>query len=368
MVGMVTNGTMTGVLMNGMMTGVLLDGTKVGNKRMTLPQAHFHMEVLMSVPPVVRSGLSGWRWIWTQRLQWTHSHWALVQKQQEMEDSIGLPVVNGFQMVELGSFKDTMKTVCADLWMEDSLVYTKCCAVLQNSRAKDDKICTSDTTVDTWFLENGRLRPTLAQAELGPDRFKPRPSQAQAVCGVWCGAGRVGWWWWWVVVGCGGVRGVWGGGGGGWWWCVGCGGVRWGAVECGVPDPLPRTPCPGPPLCWTAQNVALFFPLPPSVSLFFSLWGSSRVFLVVFWSARTLKCARFRPRAVVWKHPANQTWKIVFQKRFLVIQTDSMCQAAIFCRGWAWNENSESLQVDWKRESTFHCNLIPHLENIQNHP
>ena len=28
--------------MNGMMTGVLLDGTKVGNKRMTLPQAHFH--------------------------------------------------------------------------------------------------------------------------------------------------------------------------------------------------------------------------------------------------------------------------------------------------------------------------------------
>ena len=27
--------------MNGMMTRVLLDGTKVGNKRMTLPQAHF---------------------------------------------------------------------------------------------------------------------------------------------------------------------------------------------------------------------------------------------------------------------------------------------------------------------------------------
>ena len=41
MVGIVTNGTIGGVLMNGMMTGVLLDGTKVGNKRMTLPQAHF---------------------------------------------------------------------------------------------------------------------------------------------------------------------------------------------------------------------------------------------------------------------------------------------------------------------------------------
>ena len=56
MVGMVTNGMMAGVLMNGTMTGVLLDGTKVGNKRMTLPQAHFHLEVWMSVPPVVRSG------------------------------------------------------------------------------------------------------------------------------------------------------------------------------------------------------------------------------------------------------------------------------------------------------------------------
>ena len=48
MVGMVTNGTMAGVLINGMMSGDLLDGTKVGNKRMTLPQAHFHLEVWMS--------------------------------------------------------------------------------------------------------------------------------------------------------------------------------------------------------------------------------------------------------------------------------------------------------------------------------
>ena len=50
MVGTVTNGTMAGVLMNGLMTGVRLDGTKVVNKRMTLPQAHFHLEVLISVP------------------------------------------------------------------------------------------------------------------------------------------------------------------------------------------------------------------------------------------------------------------------------------------------------------------------------
>ena len=59
MVGIVTNGTMAGVSMDGMMTGVLLDGTKVGNKRMTLPRAHFHLEVWMLMPTVVRSGLSG---------------------------------------------------------------------------------------------------------------------------------------------------------------------------------------------------------------------------------------------------------------------------------------------------------------------
>ena len=58
MVAIVTNGTKAGVFMNGMMTGVLLDGTKVGNKRMTLPQAHFHLELWILVPPVVPSGLN----------------------------------------------------------------------------------------------------------------------------------------------------------------------------------------------------------------------------------------------------------------------------------------------------------------------
>ena len=58
------------------------------------------------------------------------------------EGSIEQPVVNGFLMGELGNFKDTMKMVCSDVRMEDSLVYTKCCAVLQRSRAKDDKIST----------------------------------------------------------------------------------------------------------------------------------------------------------------------------------------------------------------------------------
>ena len=54
MVGSVTKGTMVGVSMSGMTTGVQLVGTKVGKKRMTLPQAHFRLEVWMSVPPVVR--------------------------------------------------------------------------------------------------------------------------------------------------------------------------------------------------------------------------------------------------------------------------------------------------------------------------
>ena len=36
-----------------------------------------------------------------------------------MEDSIGLPVVNGFLMVELCNSKDTTKTDCSDLCRQD---------------------------------------------------------------------------------------------------------------------------------------------------------------------------------------------------------------------------------------------------------
>ena len=44
--------------MNGMVTGVLLNGTKVGNKRMTLRQVHFHLKVWMSVSPEVHVGVT----------------------------------------------------------------------------------------------------------------------------------------------------------------------------------------------------------------------------------------------------------------------------------------------------------------------
>ena len=66
---------------------------------MTLPQAHFHLEVWILVPPEVRN---------TFPLNFG-------PEEQEMEDSIGLPVVNGFLMWNLAIFKDTMNTDCSDL-------------------------------------------------------------------------------------------------------------------------------------------------------------------------------------------------------------------------------------------------------------
>ena len=59
--------------------------------------------------------------------------------------------------------------------------------------------------------------------------------------------------------------------------------------------PSPGPPFPGPPFPWTAQNFALFFPLPPQFS-FFLLWG---VLSVVFLNAASLKCSRLGSRAVV---------------------------------------------------------------------
>ena len=50
MAGVMRNGMTAGVMMNGMMTGVRLGWTKVLNKRMTIPKAHSHLEVLISVP------------------------------------------------------------------------------------------------------------------------------------------------------------------------------------------------------------------------------------------------------------------------------------------------------------------------------
>ena len=57
--GVLTNGATAGVRRSGMTTGVLLDGMRVENKRMTHLQAHFHLEVWISVPRVVRRDLKG---------------------------------------------------------------------------------------------------------------------------------------------------------------------------------------------------------------------------------------------------------------------------------------------------------------------
>ena len=59
--GVVTNGTIAGVRRNGLTIGVLFDGMKVGNKRTTHLQAHFHLEAWISVPRVVQRDLKGRR-------------------------------------------------------------------------------------------------------------------------------------------------------------------------------------------------------------------------------------------------------------------------------------------------------------------
>ena len=95
--------------MNGMMTGVLLDGIKVGNKRTTLPQAHFRLEAWILVPRVGPDEPG-------HRSCSAHipiERWS--RRSRRWENSIGLPVVNGFPTVELGNSKDTMKTDGSDL-------------------------------------------------------------------------------------------------------------------------------------------------------------------------------------------------------------------------------------------------------------
>ena len=55
----------------------------------------------------------------------------------------------------------------------------------------------------------------------------------------------------------------------------------------------------------------------------------------------------------------NQVWKIDYLKRFPVTRVHSMYQMASICCGSAWNENLESLLVDWERETISQCNSIP---------
>ena len=61
----------------------------------------------------------------------------------------------------------------------------------------------------------------------------------------------------------------------------------------------------------------------------------------------------------------TQVSDVNLQKRFPVIQIDSMCQVASVCGNEAYRVDLESLQVDWKRVKTcFHCNSTPLLEII----
>ena len=63
--------------------------------------------------------------------------------------------------------------------------------------------------------------------------------------------------------------------------------------------PSAGQPSTGPPSAGPPKISLFFFPLPPSFSFFFSLWGSSRGILVVFLKAGTLQCARLGSQAVV---------------------------------------------------------------------
>ena len=99
------------VLRNGVMTGVPLDGTKVGNKRMTLPQAHFRKDVWTS-------SLTRFEWVKMNLDTGAAVNTCPLNfgpKGAGDGKSIELPVVNGSQMVELGNSKDTMRTDCPDL-------------------------------------------------------------------------------------------------------------------------------------------------------------------------------------------------------------------------------------------------------------
>ena len=100
--------------MNGMMPGVELDGTKVGNKRMTLPQAHFSL-----------GGLDTGATRSPKRFEWVKMNLATGAAVNTFPLNFGpdgagdggyyRTASGGFLVVVLGNFQGTMKTVCSDL-------------------------------------------------------------------------------------------------------------------------------------------------------------------------------------------------------------------------------------------------------------
>ena len=75
-----------------------------------------------------------------------------------MEGTIEQPVAKAFMMLDFGNFKVMMKTVCFDLWTEDLLGCTKCCAVPQRSLAKERQ---------EFYLERGFVIPTHSKIGQG---------------------------------------------------------------------------------------------------------------------------------------------------------------------------------------------------------
>ena len=139
---------MAGVTMDGMLTGARLDGMKVGNKPVTIPQAHFSLESVdlgaMSSP---------------KRFEW-------VKLNVDTGAAVNtLPLNFGPDGSGDGRFYRTASNECipdGGAWQfqgcdENGLrrspngrltgAHTKCCAVLVKSRGKDVKISIWDPTV-----------------------------------------------------------------------------------------------------------------------------------------------------------------------------------------------------------------------------
>ena len=157
MVGMVTNGTVTGVSMSGMMSGALLDGTKVGDKRMDTSASSFSLGVL---DVSATSSPKRFEWVSTNLDTGAAVNTFPLKfgpegagdgrfcrtASGEWIPGGGTWQFQGYDENGLLRFLNGRLTVC-----------TKCSAVRQKSRAQDDKISTSDMTVDTQFQFTAKL-------------------------------------------------------------------------------------------------------------------------------------------------------------------------------------------------------------------
>ena len=88
---------------------------KVGNKRVTLPTSSFSLKVSDLGATICPKRLQRVEMNLDTRTADNTFPLNIGPQKSEMEDSVGLSVVNGFLMVELRNSKDTTKTDCSGL-------------------------------------------------------------------------------------------------------------------------------------------------------------------------------------------------------------------------------------------------------------